>query len=363
MDFIEKLTKEFQMAPRYMENIIQLLEDGNTIPFIARYRKEMTGSCDDQVLRQIADRYHYLCNLEERKQEIITAITNLEKMTDELAAEILAAETLARLEDIYRPYKQKKRTRATVAKEKGLEPLAEVIFAQELLEGEPLAVAEPFINAEKGVNNAQEALQGACDIIAERISDDAAGRNIIRNFVQKTGILECKAAKEEDSVYRMYYDYAEPLRKIPSHRILAMNRGEKEGFLKISIAVDQEEAIYRLSEPFVYDGTIFTELMDETVEDAYKRLIFPAIEREFRSLLTEKSAEQAIQVFGTNLKQLLMQPPIRGKVALGFDPAYRTGCKLAVVDETGKVLNVGVVYPTPPQNKVQEAKDLSLIHI
>lgn len=358
MEIINILKSEFAIKENHLQNIIGLLDEGNTVPFIARYRKEMTGSCDDQVLRELSDRLNYLRNLEKRKEEIIAHITELEQMTDEIMQAILNADTLAKLEDIYRPYKQKKRTRATVAKEKGLQELADIIFAQEQTEGSVEEIAAPFVNTEKGVATVDEAIAGACDIIAEMISDSAEGRNIVRQFANKTGLLQVTAATDEDSVYNMYYEYSEPLHKIPSHRILAINRGEKEGFLKVKVDINTDEAVYHLSEPFVYDGTIFTELMDTTVEDAYNRLIFPSIEREIRSDLTTEASEQAIKVFGLNLKSLLMQAPIKGKTAMGFDPAYRTGCKIAIVDPTGKVLNVGVVYPTPPQNKVQEAKDM-----
>lgn len=358
MDIINILQNEFEINEHHLKNIINLLDEGNTVPFIARYRKEMTGSCDDQVLRSLNDRINYLRNLEKRKEEIIAHITELEQMTTELMRAITAADTLAKLEDIYRPYKQKKRTRATIAKEKGLQKLADIIFAQELTEGSVEAVAADFVDETKGVATVEDAIAGACDIIAELISDNAEGRDIVRKFANQTGMLQVTAATENDSVYNMYYEYSEPLHKIPSHRILAINRGEKEGYLKVKLDVDSDEAVYLLSEPFVYDGTIFTELMDKTVEDAYNRLIFPSIEREIRSDLTAEASEQAIKVFGLNLKSLLMQAPIKGKTAMGFDPAYRTGCKIAIVDPTGKVLNVGVVYPTPPQNKVQEAKDM-----
>ena len=358
MEIINILQKEFDIKTNHLNNIITLLDEGNTVPFIARYRKEMTGSCDDQVLRDLSDRLNYLRNLEKRKEEIIAHITELEQMTDEIMSAIQNADTLAKLEDIYRPYKQKKRTRATVAKEKGLQPLADIIFAQKETTGTVEEIAAAYVNLEKGVETVADAVQGACDIIAEKISDSAEGRDILRKFTAKTGLLKVCGATDEDSVYNMYYDYTEPLQKIPSHRILAINRGEKEGLLKVKVDVDADEAIYHLSEPFIYDNTIYTDLMDKTVEDAYNRLIFPSIEREFRSDLTVAACEQAIKVFGMNLKSLLMQAPIKGKVAMGFDPAYRTGCKIAIVDETGKVLNVGVVYPTPPQKKIQEAKDI-----
>ena len=358
MELISILKKEFGIKEVYLQNIITLLDEGNTVPFIARYRKEMTGSCDDQVLRSLNDRLKYLRNLEKRKEEIIAHITELEQMTDEIMQAILKADTLAKLEDVYRPFKQKKRTRATIAKEKGLQELADIIIAQEILDGDINLIALPFVDAEKGVETVEDAINGACDIIAEQISNSPEGREIVRKYVKKTGILNVSATKDEDSVYNMYYEYEEPLQKIPNHRILAINRGENEGFLKVKIGIDFDEAVYLLSEPFVFDNTIFTDLMDKTVEDAFYRLIFPSIEREIRSDLTTDAFEQAIKVFGLNLKSLLMQAPIKGKTAMGFDPAYRTGCKIAIVDPTGKVLNVGVVYPTPPQNKTQEAKDI-----
>ncbi len=357
MELISILEKEFDIKPNHLNNILQLLDEGNTVPFIARYRKEMTGSCDDQVLRRLSERLNYLRNLEKRKTEILAHIEELGKLTDSLRADIAKADTLAKLEDLYRPYKQKKRTRATAAREKGLEPLAKQIYAQKEIIGSPEEYARSFVVPEKGVKTVEDAIRGACDIIAEWISDSAEGREILRCYVNKTGFLHVTATKDEDSVYRMYYDYREPLNKIPSHRILAINRGEKEGYLKVKVEVDTEEAIYALSEPFVYDNTIYTQLMDDTVADAYHRLIFPSIEREIRSNLTAAANEQAIKVFSTNLEALLMQPPLKGKTAMGFDPAYRTGCKIAIVDPTGKVLNVGVVYPTPPQKKIQEAKD------
>lgn len=358
MELISILQKEFDMKTQHLSNILQLLDEGNTVPFIARYRKEMTGSCDDQVLRRLSERLTYLRNLEKRKEEICVHIAELGKLTDSLRANIAEADTLAKLEDLYRPYKQKRRTRATVAREKGLEPLAKRIYAQQETIGSPEEYARFFLAPEKGVETVEDAIQGACDIIAEWISDSAEGREILRRYVSQTGFLHVVAAKEEDSVYRTYYDYKEPLHKIPSHRILAINRGEKEGYLKVKVEINTEEAIYALSEPFVYDNTIYTQLMDDTVADAYHRLIFPSIEREMRSNLTEIADKQAIKVFSTNLEALLMQPPLKGKTAMGFDPAYRTGCKIAIVDPTGKVLNVGVVYPTPPQKKVQEAKDI-----
>lgn len=356
MDIQAQLAKEFQLKPEYAKNIVTLIDEGNTIPFIARYRKEMTGSCDDQVLRELNDRLGYLRNLEKRKEEVIGAITEQEKMTDELRADIAEAQTLARLEDIYRPFKQKRRTRATVARERGLEPLAQLIVSQTMRSGDLLSEAEKYIDEEKGVASAQEAVAGAQDIIAEMVSDDAQARQMLRELYERTALLTASAAKEEDSVYATYYDYSEPAAKVPSHRVLAINRGEKEGYLKVGVEVDAARAVESLRWMFLTGKSVTDDYYAEAVEDAYKRLIAPSIEREVRNALTERADAQAIKIFGLNLKALLMQPPIKGKVALGFDPAYRTGCKIAVVDATGKVLDTTVVYPTPPQNKVEEAK-------
>ena len=357
MDISSILQSEFGIKKEFVDNIISLIDDGNTIPFIARYRKEMHGSCDDQVLRDFADRLNYLRNFEKRKEEIINSITEQEKMTDEIMSAIEQAQTLAALEDIYRPYKQKRRTRATVAKEKGLEPLADQLMEQKLNEEDFVKLAETFIDLEKGVESSEDAINGACDIIAEIISDDAAVRGKLRDLFNKGGDIVSVAAKEEDSVYSMYYEYREPVRKIPSHRILAINRGEAEEFLKVSVEVDEGSAIKILTDAFVTSDTYTSELVLFCANDSYKRLIFPSVEREIRSELTANASEQAIKIFGLNLKPLLMQPPIKGKVTLGLDPAYRTGCKIAVVDAQGKVLDTTVIYPTPPQNKTEEAKE------
>lgn len=356
MDLIAVLSDEFKIKPEYVTNIVTLVDEGNTIPFIARYRKEMTGSCDDQVLREMHERLCYLRNLEKRKEEVINSITEQEKMTDELMADIAAAQTLARLEDIYRPFKQKRRTRATVAKEKGLEPLAQIIFSQSIQDDSFIATAQTYVDEEKGVASAEEAIEGAKDILAEMVSDDAQARQMLRTLFERTALLTSAAAGEEDSVYAMYYEYSEPVAKIPSHRVLAINRGEKEGFLKVSVDVDEQRAVNGLIHQFLTKKSSTDAYFTEAIEDAYKRLIYPSLEREIRAGLTEKADEQAIKIFGLNLKALLMQPPIKGKVTLGFDPAYRTGCKIAVVDATGKVLDTTVVYPTKPQNKVEEAK-------
>lgn len=358
MDIQRCLADEFKMKPEYVNNIINLIDEGCTIPFIARYRKEMTGSCDDQVLRELADRLQYLKNFEKRREEITNAINELGKMTDEISAALEKAETLAALEDIYRPYKQKRRTRATVAKEKGLEPLAQLIFEQKSDENEILSAANGCINEEKEILSAEDAIAGALDIIAENVSDDADCRAGLRKLFAKSGVISSRAAKEEDSVYSMYYEYSEPVSKIPGHRILAINRGEKEEFLKVSVEVSSDAALKILTDKFVTASGYSTSLVNEACDDAYKRLIYPSVEREIRAELTSEASEAATKVFGLNLKSLLMQPPVKGKVTLGFDPAYRTGCKTAVVDETGRVLDTTVVYPTPPQNKKEQAKEI-----
>ncbi len=357
MDIREKLCKEFPVKPDHMGNIITLIDDGNTIPFIARYRKEMHGSCDDQLLREIADRLQYLRNLEKKKEDYIAHIEELGKMTEELRADILAAETLAVLEDLYRPYKQKRRTRATIAKEKGLEPLALEILAQEKTDGTIEEMAQAYVNEEKDVPDVAAALQGANDIIAEIMSDSPEIRHDLKEMISAKGIIRSKAKTEEDSVYSMYYDYSEAVSKIPSHRILALNRGENEDFLKVSLEIESFAAMGIFYRYFVKAGSITTQFVKEAALDSWERLVFPSVEREIRNMLTEKADEQAIKMFGQNLKPLLMQPPIKNKRVLAVDPAYRTGCKIAVVDENGKVLSTGVIYPTPPQNKKEEAAE------
>ncbi len=356
MDFTKLLAGEFKKNEIHIANIIALIDEGNTIPFIARYRKEMTGSCDDQVLREIFDRLNYLRNLEKRKTEIADSITAQGKMTDELSAAIQAVTTLAEAEDLYRPYKQKRRTRATIAREKGLEPLAALLFAQGITNGTLEILAEPYVSEEKEVPDVQAALAGAMDIIAEQLSDDAELRRRLKPVLFANAHLTTKATTEEDSVYRLYYDFSEPVSKLPSHRILAINRGEKEGILKASVAADDALALGIMERFALKPGSLTTPCIAEVIRDAWQRLIFPSLEREIRSELTEKASEQAIKMFGLNLKPLLMQPPVNGKVVLGFDPAYRTGCKIAVVDATGKVLATTVVYPTPPHKKIEEAK-------
>ena len=354
-DIISILSKEFSKKPNHIQAVISLIDEGNTIPFIARYRKEMHGSMDDTALRDIADRLNYLRNLQKRRDEVSSSIEEQGKLTEELVAAINSAATLAELEDIYRPYKQKRRTRATVAREKGLAPLAELLFSQTLKSGSLCDYAEEYIDEEKAVLSAEEALAGAADIIAEEISDNASLRKTLKELLFKKGELCSRAAGEEDSVYRLYYDYSEPISKIPSHRLLAINRGENTGFLKVSVRLDEETALKAVYDESLIEGSISTEFVRAAAEDSYKRLIFPSVERELRSMLTETASEQAIRNFKINLKALLLSPPIKNKVTMGFDPGNRTGCKIAVVDGTGKVLDTSVVYPTPPHNKTAQA--------
>ena len=359
MDILNQITQEFKLREDHVKNIVELLDEGNTIPFIARYRKEMTGHIDDQVLRELSDRLTYLRNIEKRKEEVSKSITEQGKMTDEIAASLTAAETLAEVEDIYRPYKQKRKTRATVAIAKGLEPLADIIYAQNVTEGTVEDLAKPFVNEELGVTNVKEAIAGAEDIIAERISDEAELRKKLRKIYLKNGEISSKIQKTEEDgakTYEMYADYSEPVSEIKSHRVLALNRGEEEGYLKVKVAIDEEFAVRVCEVGIVKEGSVTTPCVKAAVADAYKRLIQPSIEREIRNYLTENAQEQAIKMFDVNLRPLLMQPPVKDKVTMGFDPAYRTGCKIAVVDGTGKVLDTTVVYPTPPQSKTAEAK-------
>lgn len=359
-NIIDILASEFKQSRSHIENVINLIDEGNTIPFIARYRKEMHGTMDDQLLRSISDRLQYLRNLDKRREEVLSSIEGQGKLTEELSAAVAAAKTLSELEDIYRPYKQKRRTRATIAREKGLEPLAELLLSQRLKDGDLEGFAAEYIDAEKGVSSAEDALAGASDIIAENISDNAEVRKKLKALFWRMAALRSKAAKDEDSVYTMYYDYCEPVSKLQSHRILAVNRGESEGFLKVSIEIDPVEAMAVIRRETVRPGSISTAFVISAAEDAYSRLIFPSVEREIRNELTDMASEQAIKMFALNLKPLLMQPPVKNKVTMGFDPAYRTGCKIAVVDGTGKVLETGVVYPTPPHNKKDEAAKLLL---
>lgn len=355
-DIIKLLAEQFGQREQYIENIVKLLDEGNTVPFIARYRKELHGTMDDQLIRAIADRLEYLRNLAKRREEIKTAIEAQGKLTDELAAAIDEAQTLAALEELYRPYKQKRRTRATIAREKGLEPLAADIYAQKLWGVTPEELAEDYIDPEKGVETVADALQGASDILAEDIANDPAVRKRLYDLQQRQGRLVSKALTEEDTVYRLYYDFSEPLTRLQSHRILAVNRGEKEGVLKVSVELDAELAVRELRRQVVQPGSFSMQFLAGVCEDSYSRLLAPSLERQARSELTDAANGQAIATFCLNLKPLLMQSPVKGKVTMGFDPAYRTGCKIAVVDDTGKVLETGVVYPTPPHSKTAEAE-------
>ena len=356
MDFVSTLVNEFKIKTEWMSNILSLIDDGNTIPFIARYRKEMHGTQDDQKLREIADRYEYLQNFDKRREAIRASIDSQGKLTEELNKALDAAQTLVEIEDIYLPYKPKKRTRASIAKEKGLEPLALAIFEQETKEY-PVDMAEAYVSEEKGVADAQEALKGALDIIAEMISDSASIRKRLRNVAYLNGRLASKASDPEaESVYTNYYDFSEPMNKIAGHRVLAINRGEKEGFLKAKVDFDRDKGMNIVFSETVKNSSPCADAVVEAANDAYDRLIFPSIETELRNELFDKASEAAIGVFSTNLRQLLMQPPIKGKVALGLDPGYRTGCKVAVVDATGRVLDTNVIYCAPPHNKIAEAK-------
>ena len=357
MDIILKLSEELGIRKSQAEAAVKLIDEGNTIPFIARYRKEVTGSLNDEVLRNLYERLTYLRNLEERKETVLNSIEEQGKLTDELKAQILAAETMVAVEDLYRPYKPKRRTRATIAKERGLEPLANVITLQML--NTPLETeAAKYINPEKDINSAEDAVAGAKDIIAEAVSDEADYRTRIRDLTMKKGHVTSTAKDPEaESVYEMYYEFDEPVNKLAGHRILALNRGENEKILNVKVEAPEEDILRFLERKVITrDNPNTTPVLKEVVADAYDRLIAPAIEREIRSSLTEMAEDGAIRVFGKNLEQLLMQPPIAGQVVLGWDPAFRTGCKLAVVDPTGKVLDTTVIYPTVPQNKVEEAK-------
>lgn len=356
MDILKKLTEEFNLKPFQVENTVKLIDEGNTIPFIARYRKEAHGSLDDQTLRELSERLKYLRNMEETREKIKAAIEEQGALTEELITAIENAVTLTELDDIYRPYKKKRKTRASVAKEKGLEPLADIIYKQSPDCIKPIILAEEFVNPELGVETAEDALQGAMDIIAEKISDDADVRKRMRFVCSAHGILTVKGAKEDLDVYEMYKDYSESVAKIADHRILAINRGEKEDFLKVSIDFDRDKAMFIIAKNHIKEGSPATATVKLAAEDAYSRLIFPSIEREIRSSLTERASSSAIKVFSTNLKQLLMQPPVKDKVTLGLDPGYRTGCKVAVVDGTGKLLDTGVIYPAPPKSDIENAK-------
>ena len=355
MNIINALAQELNANEKYVENVVQLLDEGNTIPFIARYRKELHGAMDDTTLRTLEERLQYLRNLDERRESVKKSIAEQGKLTDELAAAIDSAKTLAEVEDLYRPYKQKRRTRATAAREKGLEPLAALLFAQERSCPRPEEAAQDFLSPEKGVDTVADALQGASDIIAEQISDDAVIRKALRDLLGRQGQLVSCAATEEDSVYRLYYDFTQSLSKLQGHQILAINRGEKENMLKVSVTLDRDRALPLLRRAVVKPGSPAMEFIKAAAEDAYDRLLFPSLEREERSVLTEQATEGAIGQFALNLKPLLMQPPVKGKVTMGLDPGYRMGCKVAVVDETGKVLDTTVVYPTYGARQEQEA--------
>ena len=353
---IQTMANELNIKPTQVEATIKLIDEGNTIPFIARYRKEVTGGLSDEILRDLGERLNYLRNLEQRKQEVINSIEEQGKLTDEILQNIGIAKTLAEVEDIYRPYKQKKRTRATIAKEKGLEPLAEIIISQE--EKTPiLDLAKEYINEEKEILTPEDAIAGALDIIAENISDEPEYRKQIKKIIYREGIINTKGSNsEERSAYEMYYDFNESINKIPSHRILAINRGEKEEFLKVKLEKPEEKILEIIEKSVIKGENQFTNYLKDTILDSFKRLIEPSVDREIRSDLTEKAEEQAIKVFGQNAKQLLLGAPIKGITVMGFDPAYRTGCKIAVIDETGKVLDTATVYPTAPQNDVEGAE-------
>ena len=355
MDIIQTLAQELDKNPQHVKNVVQLLDEGNTIPFIARYRKELHGAMDDTSLRTLEERLQYLRGLAERRETVKKSISEQGKLTDELAAAIDSAKTLAEVEDLYRPYKQKRRTRATAAREKGLEPLASLLFAQERGCPRPEDAARSFIDPEKGVETLADALQGANDIIAEWISDNAAVRGSLREMLEKRGTLRSLAATEEDSVYRLYYDFEQPLSRLQGHQILAINRGEKEKMLSATVLLDREQALPLLRRAVVKPGSAAMDFVKAAAEDAYDRLIYPSLEREMRASLTERADEGAIGQFALNLKPLLMQPPVKGKVTMGLDPGYRMGCKVAVVDGTGKVLDTAVVYPTYGERQKGEA--------
>lgn len=358
MDIIKNLVDEFKIKEKHVNNVVELLDEGNTIPFIARYRKELTGEMEDKTIRDLSNRLNYLRNLESRKEEVIRIIEEQGKLTKELKEDIITSTTLQRVEDLYRPYKQKRRTRATIAKEKGLEGLANIILEQKLDFRSFMIEVDSFIDEEKEVNTAEEALDGAMDIIAEIISDDAEYRRVIKDIVLKSGIIEISAVdKEESTVYDMYYEYREPIKSIVNHRILAINRGERDKKLKIKLSVDEELLVGEIKNKEIKNqdsGVI--EYLEKAIEDGFKRLLFPSIEREIRSDLTERAEEEAIKIFSLNLEPLLMQPPIKGKTVMALDPGFRTGCKVAVIDETGKNLDYTVVYPTMSDNQVEKAK-------
>ncbi len=355
MNIQDTLASEFKIRVDRVENIINLIDEGCTIPFIARYRKELTGSCDDQILREFYDRLTYLRNLEKRKQEVESSIKEQEKWSDELSSKLSLAKTLTEVEDIYRPYKPKRKTRASVAISKGLEPLADILMAQQTKEN-LLDIASKFINLEKEVNSSEDALNGAKDIVAERISDDSELRKILRKLLQdKADIKTTLIENEKSKTYEMYAKYTEPVSKIPSHRILAINRGEKEDCLKVNIVLDENIAIGEINKLYLKENKSTYDVIKETIKDSYSRLLFPSLERELRTFLTDRANEQAIKMFELNLKPLLLTAPLKNNVILGLDPAYRTGCKIAIIDKNGDVLDTTVVYPTPPQSKTEES--------
>lgn len=356
---IDILTEEFSLKKWQIENTIELIDDGNTIPFIARYRKERTGSLDDEILRTLSDRLSALRSLEDRKSEVTRLIDEQGKLTDELIHDISEAKTVSELEDIYRPYRPKRRTRAIIARERGLEPLAKLILKQDIFNGSMTEYAQKYIDKEKGVENEQDALNGAMDIIAEEISDNAKFRKHIKEVTRREANIVTKAAKDEDSVYRLYYDFSEPLKKLAHHRLLAVNRGEKEGFLRVSFDMDEQKILNYLERELIpKKESITSEYVRTAIADSYKRLIAPSVENEIRSLMTDEAQEASIKVFSQNLSGLLLQPPVRNHIVLGFDPGYRTGCKTAVVDETGKVLDTGIVYCTLPNHDKDKAKKI-----
>lgn len=356
MDMIKTLAAELQQNEQYVANVVKLLDEGNTVPFIARYRKEMHGTMDDQTIRVLAERLAYLRGLETRKAEIRDAIDAQGKLTPELTAAIENAATLSALDDIYRPYRPKRRTRASMAREKGLEPLADAILSARNSSPSLEALAQPYVSEERGVSGTDAALAGASDIIAENLSDDASLRSRLRDIIQKTGVIRSASDNADDTTYTMYHDFSEPVRKMQSHRVLALDRGEKEGVLKVTLECDEQAALSAITRAVLHPRNPFSAFLRDTAADSWKRLLFPSLERETRNELTDKACEQAIRIFALNLRPLLMQPPVRGRVTLGFDPGYRNGCKLAVVDATGKVLDTAVIYPHKPQCRVEDAK-------
>ena len=358
MNYAKAIAEAFSAKEEYVANIIALLDEGNTIPFIARYRKEMHGTMDDQKIREISDKLTYLRNLDARREEVRNLIDQQENLTEEISKALDKAATLAEIEDIYRPFRPKRKTRASVAKAKGLQPLADEILLKQKSNLVPIEMAEKYVDAEKGVESAEAALQGAMDIIAETVSDNAEVRRRVRNIVFRNAVLSSSAAKDESSVYDMYYEFSQPVCKIAGHRVLAVNRGEKEGFLKVSVDIDDALPLNAINNLYVQGNTLCGEVVRAACEDSYSRLIFPSIEREIRSDITDTACEAAIKLFGTNLRQLLLQPPVKGKVAIGIDPGYRTGCKLAVVDATGKVLDTSVIYPTHGDAQAARSKQV-----